>query len=582
MRTRLRYRRFLLGAALVGLGAACTSTDPGQGGPGQVDLAITKTADRDSAPAGTSVSFTITVTNLGPITATGVTGGDTLPTGMTYVSSSVTAGTYSSTTGIWAIGSLAQNGAATLTLNATMASGTAGTWRVNRAGVLASETDSVIGNNIAADSVKLAATAASGADLAVALTADRGGAPAGSPVVFTVNVTNHGPTAATNVNGRDSLPAGLTYVSSSTTGGTYSSSTGTWAIGSLPKDSSRTLTLNATMGSGTPGTWRVNRASVTATETDGVLGNNAAADSVVLIAPTAGSDSEPADPGSGYLWADNFDRYASVLNMQWSSSYCGSAHPDADSTYGQHTWADNDLACTLKYGTNMSLTQGRGGSGQALRATIVTSSGNQQAPWLTPHHPNTWGSFSPALVIQVWVRISAGGTPGTAGMKFMEAWNSSARGQWGPDRGTQARPLFHYAYSARSNVDRTPQSIGPYWDQINEGNWHRMTFLWRPNTTSTFVHTGGTTSANETYTGTSSRDGRMAMWIDGVLMLDYQQSKVGVTPSGGTSVWCYQSDVDFLPTPDLNPVYAKFPDVVNASPMDWTIDHDDLKVWAIP
>ena len=52
------------------------------------DLALTKTADRTSAKIGQTITFTITVTNLGPGTATGIYFGDSLPDPLNFVSSS--------------------------------------------------------------------------------------------------------------------------------------------------------------------------------------------------------------------------------------------------------------------------------------------------------------------------------------------------------------------------------------------------------------------------------------------------------------------------------------------------------------
>ena len=59
----------------------------------------------------------------------------------------------------------------------------------------------------------------------------------------------------------------------------------------------------------------------------------------------------------------------------------------------------------------------------------------------------------------------------------------------------------------------------------------------------------------------------------------YLHACVGVTPSGGTNPWCYQSDVDWIP--HAAGTYLEFPSVINDSAMSWTIDHDDLKVWQL-
>ena len=52
------------------------------------DLALSKTADRKNVKIGENITFTITVTNLGPDTATGIYFGDSLPDPLNFVSSS--------------------------------------------------------------------------------------------------------------------------------------------------------------------------------------------------------------------------------------------------------------------------------------------------------------------------------------------------------------------------------------------------------------------------------------------------------------------------------------------------------------
>ena len=71
-----------------------------------MDLAVAKSVD-DAAPnEGDTVTFTVDVTNNGPDPATGAEITDLLPTGVTYVSDTVTVGSYVNGTGVWTIGAL--------------------------------------------------------------------------------------------------------------------------------------------------------------------------------------------------------------------------------------------------------------------------------------------------------------------------------------------------------------------------------------------------------------------------------------------------------------------------------------------
>jgi hypothetical protein len=62
----------------------------------------------------------VTATNLGPNDATGVQVTDPVPAGLTFVSASASQGTYTSGTGLWAIGALVNGASATLQLAVTV------------------------------------------------------------------------------------------------------------------------------------------------------------------------------------------------------------------------------------------------------------------------------------------------------------------------------------------------------------------------------------------------------------------------------------------------------------------------------
>ena len=81
------------------------------------DLALTKTSDRKNVKIGQTITFTITVKNLGPDTATNVYFGDALPDPLNFVSASCNKGpTFG---GACEVASLAAGESATITLVAT-------------------------------------------------------------------------------------------------------------------------------------------------------------------------------------------------------------------------------------------------------------------------------------------------------------------------------------------------------------------------------------------------------------------------------------------------------------------------------
>jgi uncharacterized repeat protein (TIGR01451 family) len=90
-----------------------------------IDLSITKTVNNPTATVGTNVTFVISLTNgSGYSQATGVTVGDVLPAGLTFVSATPGAGTtFNSSTGVWNVGNLASGATTSLSIIATVASG---------------------------------------------------------------------------------------------------------------------------------------------------------------------------------------------------------------------------------------------------------------------------------------------------------------------------------------------------------------------------------------------------------------------------------------------------------------------------
>ncbi|MDP2265712.1 MAG: DUF11 domain-containing protein [Thiobacillus sp.] len=141
-----------------GTGANSYQTRCGGNTPGgaPADVRVTKTASSSSILLGANVTFTVTVSNLGPNVASTLIINDALPAGLSYVSHTATAGTYSAVSGLWTLSALAVNGSQTLSITASGASG--GTW-TNTATVSADNTDPNPANNTASAVVTVASSA---------------------------------------------------------------------------------------------------------------------------------------------------------------------------------------------------------------------------------------------------------------------------------------------------------------------------------------------------------------------------------------------------------------------------------------
>ena len=85
------------------------------------DLSLLLSVSNAAPLYGSTIAYTVTVTNGGPSAAASVSVSDALPAGYTYVSHSYSQGTsYVSGTGVWTVGTLANGASAWLRINATV------------------------------------------------------------------------------------------------------------------------------------------------------------------------------------------------------------------------------------------------------------------------------------------------------------------------------------------------------------------------------------------------------------------------------------------------------------------------------
>ncbi|WP_404310668.1 DUF11 domain-containing protein [Neorhodopirellula lusitana] len=218
----------------------------------QINLAIDKTVSNVLPNVGDSVTFQIVLSNTGADTATNVVVEDTLPSGLVLTSNSPSTGSFNTSNGRWTVPSLASGEEATLDLVVQVNQSGSFT---NVAEVIAADqrdTNSTPDNNdLTEDDQDDATLQTQVADLSVVKAISNGGTTVGDNVTFTITLNNAGPNPATNVDVRDVLPSGLSYVSDSTTLGDYEPSTGVWTLPTVPVDvgtgSPTVLTLVATV-----------------------------------------------------------------------------------------------------------------------------------------------------------------------------------------------------------------------------------------------------------------------------------------------------------------------------------------------
>jgi uncharacterized repeat protein (TIGR01451 family) len=241
------------------------------------NLSLSKTTTSTTVTTGQTISYTITVTNNGPDSATGVTITDNLPGNTSFVSATPTQGSCSgSTTVTCSIGTLANGASATVTLQVQASSlGSA----VNSASATGNESDPD-GANATASAVTVVGPTA---NLSLTKTTAATTVTVGQSIGYTITVTNNGPGTATGVTITDTIPANTAFVSATPSQGSCSGTTTvTCTIGTLSNGSSATVALQV-VATG-PGS-TVNSASATGNETD-PDGANATAPAVTVTGAT--------------------------------------------------------------------------------------------------------------------------------------------------------------------------------------------------------------------------------------------------------------------------------------------------------
>jgi uncharacterized repeat protein (TIGR01451 family) len=175
------------------------------------DLSATNSASPNPVTAGSNVTYTQTVANAGPASASTVTFTETLPANTTAVSLTGPAGwTCTVATLKCTIATLAANATANFTFVVTVNASTASGTTITQTDSVASSVtgDSNSSNNSASASVYVSPSAA------LSITNANSPIPvqAGNNITYTQVVTNAGPSTATNVTFRESTPPDTTFV----------------------------------------------------------------------------------------------------------------------------------------------------------------------------------------------------------------------------------------------------------------------------------------------------------------------------------------------------------------------------------
>ena len=290
--------------------AACV--DGGGQCPG-TDLAVGMTAAPNPIVVGNNLTYTISVTNNGPDTATVVAINQSLPSSVVFVTATTSQGsvTHNGNTVSCNVGSLLAGGRATINV----------TVQTTAPGVLFSSV-SVGGVQPDPDPSNNSATTATQvneatADIGLSLSAAPNPVLLGGVLAYKVTVTNNGPSTATSVLVTNLLPPSVSFISAAPSQGVAADNGATvvWTLGSLPKNASASLTISARVSTSPSALGTISdTAGVTAHEPDPVPGNNTAT-ALVQVTPAADLALGMTGNPSSAIYPSNITYTLTLLNL---------------------------------------------------------------------------------------------------------------------------------------------------------------------------------------------------------------------------------------------------------------------------
>lgn len=384
------------------------------------DLAITKTDGVTSAPAGGTVTYSITASNAGPNAVSGAKVTDTFPASLTCTwTCTGTGGGTCAASGSGSINdstvNLPVSASVTYTAACTIAAGATGS--VANTATVATPvgvTDPAPANNSASDTDTLTTSA----DVRVTLTDGRNYVQVGDSLNYTIEVSNAGPSNA-QASVTDTLPAllaGGSWVCSGTAGVTCANGTGNVLSdnATVPSGGKATYVYSATVASA--GTELLdNTASASLISgTDPTPANNSATDHDIVVIFKNGFESTPLFIASSI--GDGSDFVTAQLRIDASLSGSLSIVPV---TVAHGRGADGKLLFTLELA--------RFGSDIAVRSVTRDAQGlSQRSAWQAIDTNQrmlhfAWQSASSSDTANGYLRVEGGLAPLVVGGRSEES-----------------------------------------------------------------------------------------------------------------------------------------------------------------
>ena len=240
------------------------------------DVSAAKTDNPDPVNAGATLTYTVTVSNAGPDDATNAAANDTLPTGVTFVS---TTGCSNDPLGVPTcnLGTIAASGSKIYTIVTTVGSNVIGPTLSNSVNASSPAFDANGTNN----SSTQATTVTTSADLSITKTDSPDPVATAQFLTYTVTVTNAGPSDAAGVSVSDTLPGLVSFLN---TNGCAEDPGGvpTCALGTIVAGGQKSYTIKVDVHACTGSL--SNSATVSSTTPDANSSNNSASATTAVTA----------------------------------------------------------------------------------------------------------------------------------------------------------------------------------------------------------------------------------------------------------------------------------------------------------
>jgi len=297
-------------------------------------LILSLSAPSYAAP-GTNITYVLSLANTGSNAAQNVSFGDSIPSGVSFISQTQVSGpslslNYGSGTTYASIATLSAGASATVDIVGSISSGVpVNTTLTDQAG--ASTSTQLSTSSVTSVSATTTTTTQNQADLQVSQSA-AATVNAGNNLTWTVTVTNNGPSAAQSVTLTDTLPSATSFVSQAQTSGssftlTHSGNAISDTLASLSSGASATFTFTGLIGASVAGgSVLSNTASAASSTADPNSGNNSATASTTV---NTQADLAVANAGPAAVLAGNTITYAITVTNNGPSDAQSVALSDA-------------------------------------------------------------------------------------------------------------------------------------------------------------------------------------------------------------------------------------------------------------